>query len=290
MILTGFTDEVSPSIGKQIEACRHLGWDSIDLRTLGEKNICHLSLPEMDELMERLSSAGIRPICFGSTIANWSRTTAYSLKDEIEELKHAALLMRRAGTGAIRIMSYKTDKPVSVGDPSGILIARRLKELSRVAEDEGITLFHENCETWGGQSFEHTLFLLDQIQSESFKLIFDTGNPPGTPDLRGEGPYDYQRGLPFLKEVYSAVGIVHIKDSVMKEGKLNYVWPGEGAGEIPEILSYLKKRNFSGPVSIEPHMAVVFHDASVHSGEEQRWNTFVEYARRTEVLLKEAGF
>lgn len=290
MILSGFTDEVSADLDKQIEACRHLGWDTIDLRTVGDKNICHLTEAEMDGVLESLDLAGLKPLCFGSPIANWSRPLTYSLEDEIKELEHAAVLMHKCNVKGIRIMSYKTDDLLSADDPFGGQIASRLKELVTVAEHQGITLLHENCDTWGGQSMEHTKFLLDQISSPSFRLIFDTGNPPGSKDVRGSEPYRYQKGLDFLKQVVDFVDVVHIKDARHEGDELEYCSPAKGEGQIPEILSFLKNRGYDGPFSIEPHMAVVFHDDSVKADDKKRWDTFISYANDTQALLKQAGY
>ncbi len=294
MILTGFTDEFSPDFRKQLEACRFLDWDHIDLRTVGEKNICHLGTHEMEEILEQLSASDIRIASFGSPIANWSRPLSHPLEEEIRELEHAASLMRMAGVRGIRVMSYKTDALLSPGDPFGEEVVKRLKELSIAAENQGIVLLHENCETWGGQSPDHTLFLLDRVDSPAFRLIFDTGNPPGTPDVRGKEPYGRQKGLDFIRAVYEAVDMVHIKDArYVPENpadEIEYTWPGEGEGQLQEVFSFLKKKGYEGPFSIEPHMAVVYHDESVQSDEQVRRDTFYEYARRSRILLEEAGF
>lgn len=290
MILSGFTDEVSADLDLQIKACRFLGWNYIDLRTVGDKNICHLSEAEMDIVLEKLDAAGLKALSFGSPIANWSRPVSYSLDDEIKELEHAAVLMHKCRVQGIRIMSYKTDALLSADDPFGFKVASRLKTLVSVAEDAGITVLHENCETWGGQSVDHTKYLLDEISSDSFRLIFDTGNPPGNKDVRGSAPFSYQKALDFLKEVAEFVDIVHIKDARLKGDELEYCSPGEGNGQIPEILSFLKERGYDGPFSIEPHMAVVFHDDSVKADDRKRWDTFINYARDSRSLLQQAGY
>lgn len=291
MILTGFTDEVSSEFEKQMETCRFLGWDKIDLRTVGDKNVCHLEMAEMEALQERLNALGIGIASFGSPIANWSRPLTHPLEEEIRELEHAAALMRLCAVKGIRVMSYKTEGLLTADDPFGESVAARLKELSVVAEHQGVVLLHENCETWGGQSLEHTRFLLDRIDSPAFRLIFDTGNPPGTPDVRGKEPFGRQKGLDFLKAVYEAVDMVHIKDARFTgDGKVEYTWPGEGEGQLPGIFSFLREKSYGGPFSIEPHMAVVYHDDSVKSDEQKRWDTFIEYAGRSRLLLKDAGF
>ncbi|MCK5734940.1 MAG: hypothetical protein KAH21_00625, partial [Spirochaetaceae bacterium] len=66
-----------------------------------------------------------------------------------------------------------------------------------------------------------------------------------------------------------------------------YCWPGEGGGEVKRILEDLKNTDYNGGLSIEPHMAVVYHDNSVKASEESRMANYVEYGQRLEKLLAE---
>ena len=44
---------------------------------------------------------------------------------------------------------------------------------------------------------------------------------------------------------------------------------------------------YDGGISIEPHMAVVFHDKDSEANEEDMFNNYVEYGRRLEALIKQ---
>ena len=46
---------------------------------------------------------------------------------------------------------------------------------------------------------------------------------------------------------------------------------------------------YDGYLSIEPHMAVVFHDSSVTAPDEIRRRNYVTYGHKLESLLKELG-
>src|SRR5206468_9705337 len=58
--------------------------------------------------------------------------------------------------------------------------------------------------------------------------------------------------------------------------------PGDGEGKVREILTDLIASGYSGAISIEPHVAVVFHDATVKTSDEEMFNSFVEYGRSEE--------
>ena len=70
-----------------------------------------------------------------------------------------------------------------------------------------------------------------------------------------------------------------------------YTYAGEGNGCIPEILTDLFKHGYDGGISIEPHVAVVFHDTENKEDPEllkkRRYDTYIDYGKRFESLLKE---
>ena len=56
---------------------------------------------------------------------------------------------------------------------------------------------------------------------------------------------------------------------------------------MPEILGDLLARGYDGGLSIEPHLAVVFHDATVQSEAEVRFRNYVDYGCRLQRLIAE---
>ena len=70
-----------------------------------------------------------------------------------------------------------------------------------------------------------------------------------------------------------------------------YTFPGDGDGQVTRILSDLRATGYDGLVSIEPHMAVVFHDtgagdtADPEEKARLQYENYVEYGRRMEVLM-----
>lgn len=291
MNITGFTDEAAPGLQEQIAVCRELGWNRIDLRNVDDINITEVDDRRFEEIKEALDAAGVSVIAFGSRIANWGRRVSDPFETDLAELHRAIPRMRAMGTRYIRIMSYRAPQgPLGSQPEIENEILRRLTQLSRLAEENDIVCIHENCETWGGQSFEHTRFLLERIDSPAFRLVFDSGNPFWNDDVRGPGPYRKQDALEFYRQVKEAVEYVHIKDGRLRGDTEEYAYPGEGDGRVKEILAELKRDGYDRGVSIEPHMAVVFHDPNIQSNAEYRRSVFVEYAKRMQELCLAAGF
>jgi sugar phosphate isomerase/epimerase len=289
MYLTGFADEAAADIDGQIRATTVLGWRYIESRNIGGKNIHDISEREFDTVCEKLDAAGVRINCFGSAIGNWAKKITDPPDTSYAEMQRAIPRMKKLGTKLIRVMSFVMDESDSRLDNAAVAgeVIRRMKVLVKMGEDSGITLVHENCNAWGGRSYEHTMRLLEAVRSPNLRLVFDTGNPVGDKDVRGKPPYHYQDAWEFYSNVKEHVIYVHIKDGRIADGKLAYCFPGDGDGHVRTILKDLHTRGYDGGFSMEPHMAVVHHEAAKKTDDQIRFDNYVEYGRRFEKLLGE---
>ncbi|HQL64389.1 MAG TPA: sugar phosphate isomerase/epimerase family protein [bacterium] len=287
MYYTGFADEAAPDIDGQIRATKELGWKYIEARSIDGTNLTMVDDKKFDEVVAKLEEAGIKINCFGSGIANWSQKITEPPDPSYEEMKRAIPRMKRLDVKMIRIMSFAIPDEVLDVDWSKETI-KRIKTIVKMAEDAGVLCVHENCSGWGSLSWEHTLRLLEGVNSPALKLVYDTGNPLFHPDVRGEKPYKMQDPWEFYIHVKEYVVYIHIKDGYVREdGKHVCTFPGEGNGKVREILTDLFASGYDGGISIEPHMAVVYHDPSVKSEAEARYKNYIEYGRRIEKLVSE---
>ena len=288
-IISGFTDEVSGDLDIQVRALKELGWNHIDLRTVDGKNVSVLSDEEFAHVHRTLEENGITIACFGSTVANWGREVNSDLERDLEELRTSIRHMHTAGVKYIRIMSYKVGKPVPLGSPMEEQVIASIRKIVEIAEDNGVVCLHENCQTWGGQSHEHSLRLLEAVDSPALRLVYDTGNPVSMKDVSGNAPYCYQDSYLFYEKVKEFVDYIHIKDAVVEHDEPRYVFPGKGGGRVREILKSAAEERPGLPISIEPHVAVVFHDPTVQAPLEERWSSFIDYGRQAVRVAEEAG-
>ncbi len=280
MYLTGFADEAAAGIDGQIKATKQLGWEYIESRNIDGKNIHDLSDAEFDAAADKLEEAGVKINCFGSAIANWAKPIDEPFDSSLEEARRAIPRMKRLGTKLIRIMSFAVLKDRSPEDQMADERFRRVNILHRMFTDEGLMPVHENCMNYGGMGWEYTLRLLDAVPG--LKLVFDTANPGlDTPNSPRQSSWE------FYSHVKEHIAYIHIKDMVWdKEGnKAIYTFPGEGDRDVKRILKDLLASGYDGGISIEPHMAVVFHDESVEAKAQARLDNYVEYGRRMEKLL-----
>jgi sugar phosphate isomerase/epimerase len=289
MYLTGFADEAGDSIDVQIQATKELGWANIESRNISGKNIHDISDEQFDEVIDKLAAAGVKINCFGSAIANWAKQIDEPFDSSLQEARRAIPRMQRLGTKLVRIMSFAVLKDRGPDDQMEQERFTRLRELVKMFSDAGITAVHENCRNYGGMGGPFTMKLIENVPG--LKLVFDTGNPVFSDDSSALQPYPKQSAWDFYSHVKEHVAYVHIKDGRWdaENEETIYTFAGEGDGDTKRIVKDLLDNGYDGGISIEPHLAVVFHDENVQSDADVRYNNYVEYGRRFMKLIEEIG-
>ena len=287
MYLTGFADEAAFDIDSQIQATKELGWENIESRNINGKNIHDLSDEEFDIVCSKLEDAGIKINCFGSTIANWSKKITEPFDSSLAEAKRAIPRMQRLGCKLIRIMSFAVLEDRAPDDQMADERFHRVRELQKLFTDAGLTPVHENCMNYGGMGWTYTLKLIKNVPG--LKLVFDTGNPVFTDDRTKPQPYPKQSSWEFYTNVKEFIKYVHIKDGIWDpvDGNSKFTFPGDGDGDVRRIVKDLLDSGYDGGFSIEPHLAIVFHDESVQSEDAVKYASYIEYGRRFMKLLDE---
>lgn len=295
MYLTGFADEAGADIDVQIKATKELGWKNIECRNVKvedrKANLHDISDADFDVVCGKLKDAGVKVNCFGSAIANWGKKIEDPFEITVAEVKRAIPRMKKLGSKLIRIMSYAVCKDRGPEDQMVDERVRRLKEMLKMFHDAGVEPVHENCMNYGGMGWKYTLELIEKVPG--LKLVFDTCNPLMTKDYAKGKPYPLQGAWEFYDHVKDHVEYIHIKDAkfvketegIFPEAK--FTWPGDGDGDVKKILADLFARGYDGGISIEPHLGAVFHDPSKQSTEGSAYDTYVEYGRRMEKLIRE---
>jgi sugar phosphate isomerase/epimerase len=292
MRMSGFADEAADGLEGQIEVTRALGWGLIELRSVDGRNIVDLSEEDFARLRDRLEAARVGVNCLGTTIANWGKRVDEDFGPVLEAAARAGRRARALGAAHVRIMSWAILRDAegrALPDQREEVRFERLREIVGIIKDHGETPVHENCFNYGGMSWEHSLRLLEAVPG--LRLVYDTGNPGLTSDFRRPFPYPNQDSWECYRALRPYIVHVHVKDGIRDPatGEETYFFPGEGACEVERILADLLASGYDGDFSIEPHMAIVFHDASVRSPEGTRRANYLEYGRRTEAMLRRLG-
>ncbi len=301
MYFSGFADEAANGIVGQIQATKALGWRFIESRNINGQNIHDLSDEDFEIVQEKLANSDVRINCFGSTVANWSKNPLLESDfiETVNEIERAIPKMQKLGTTLLRGMSFKIMTDYSSHDSEiEKQVITKVKDLVKRCEDGGIIYAHENCMNYGGQSYQHSLKLIESIDSKAFRLCFDTHNPAITDFRIGNPPYCKQSSWEFYQAVKEYICHVHIKDGIFLEEdpdnvfpKVKYTYPGEGEGDVYRIIKNLIISGYSGALSIEPHMEIVFHGSQENDNSEYEaamMQNYIEYGQRTMQLVEKA--
>lgn len=280
LYLTGFADEAAADIDGQIKATKELGWENIESRNVNGKQIHDITDEEFDTVYGKLQDAGVKINCFGSAVANWGKQINEPMDSSLAEARRAIPRMQKLGTKLIRIMSFAVLKDREPDDQMEDERFKRVRELHKMFTDAGIEPVHENCMNYGGMGWAYTLKLIENVPG--LKLVFDTGNPVFTDDRTKAKPYPKQSAWEFYSKVKDHIAYVHIKDGIWdtENQRTNFTYPGEGQGDVRRIVKDLLANGYEGGISIEPHLAVVFHDPTVTSEDAVKYANYVEYGRR----------
>ncbi|MCE5200875.1 MAG: sugar phosphate isomerase/epimerase [Armatimonadota bacterium] len=287
MYYTGFADEAAGNIDEQIRATKEIGWENIESRGANGANIHDLSDEDFDIVYGRLQDSGVKVNCFGSAIGNWGKKIDEPFDSSLAEARRAIPRMQRLGTKLIRIMSFAVLPDRGPDDQMEEERFRRLRELQKMFSDAGLQMVHENCSNYGGMCWQHTMKLIENVPG--LKLVFDTGNPVFTNDFGKATPYPKQSAWEFYSHVKEHIVYVHIKDGCWdyEKQQVVYTWPGEGEGDVRAIVKDLLKSGYDGGFSMEPHLAVVYHDPTITSPDEIRYRNYVEYGQRFMKLVED---
>lgn len=237
--ISGFSDEIDPKIDVQFAHLAKLGIGYFEPRGIDGKNIADISDDECDALAEKMKKYGIKASSIGSPIGK------IGIEEDFEP--HLAKLLRvidiakRLGTKYIRVFSFYIPNGRAAEDFRGEVM-RRMTAMCDAAEKNGIVLLHENEKGIYGDNAGRCADILRTVGSPSLRAVFDPAN-------------FVQCGQPTYPEAFDMLApyieYMHIKDATA-DGSV--VPAGGGIGKVGEILAALGERDYSGFLSLEPHL------------------------------------
>ncbi len=237
--ISGFADEINPSIDKQIALLRDLEINYIEFRSGEGINVADYTVEQAQALKEKLDANGIKVSALGSPIGKIKITDDFA--PHLEKLYHVMEIAKILGTDKIRIFSFFMPKGE---DPSNYKeeVFYRTKAMISAAASQNMVLLHENEKGIYGDNVERCLELMESFCGDNYRCTFDFANFVEC----GQNPLEaYQMLAPY-------VNYVHIKDAKSDSGQV--VLPGKGDGRLKEVLELLNQAGYEGFLSLEPHL------------------------------------
>lgn len=218
---------------------KDFGFDGIEIRGLGKEIFSVQAQPftatQIPRTVKRLSELRLEIPCLSSGCC---LKFAEKAEANHEEIVQYILLAARLNTPYVRILADLEAQPKSEVDDGVVLEA--LQRLVPIAEENGVTLL---IETNGVYSDTTRLYkLLNQVASDAVAALWDLHHPYR---FAGETPQQTVQNLG------AYIKYVHIKDSIVENGKIRYRVMGEGDLPIDSMMLALNSINYDGYVSLE---------------------------------------
>lgn len=239
IMLTGFSDEISPDFSEQLSCVKSLGVNNIEIRGVDGKNISELTEAEIISVKEKLDNMRIGISAIGSPIGKIS--VEEDFEPHFELFKKIVSFAKLLGTKYIRIFSFYIPKG-EAAEKYRMMVIQRLRILIAYAVEQDVVLLHENEKGIYGDIAERCLELMKPLYCSSFGAVFDFANFI-------ECGQDTLQAYELLKDY---IKYVHIKDC--KKDSKEIVPAGHGDGKVEEILVFLKDSGYKGYLSLEPHL------------------------------------
>ncbi len=240
--ISAFADEISPELKVQMDVCEQAHVRCIDVRRIDTKNVSAMTVEEARGYRREMDDRGFSVHCIGSPIGKIRMDEDFDA--HLDLLKRCCELAREFGTNLVRVFSFYPSEGKRIEDERDAVM-ERMVAMVELAESADVVLLHENERDIYGARPDGVRDLFATIRSDHFKCIFDPGNFV----FEGLAPYDdaWSKGLAELTDYF------HIKDK--RPSDTACVPAGEGAGQFEQIFADLKERDWTGTMTLEPHMA-----------------------------------
>jgi len=241
--LSAFADEVTDSFLEQVKylAGEHVGY--IEPRFVDKKNLMDLTKNELNEVKKMIQDHGLKVSAIGSPIGKVKLDGPF--EPHLDKFKHAVDLAMFLETPFIRMFSYYAPEGKNIDDYREQVMERMAAKVE-VLSDVNVTMVHENEAHIYGHTAENCVDIVKTIDSPKLRLVYDPAN-----FVWGEKKLDNVESCWPVMKPY--VVHIHIKDWKLGAKDVGSI-PGEGDGQIKELLAELAAMNYDGCMTMEPHL------------------------------------
>ena len=240
--LSAFADEVTDDFIGQVKYLAGESVGYIEIRFVNQKNVMDLTQDELNEAKTMLADYGLKVSAIGSPIGKVKIDEPFG--PHLDKFKHAIDLALFFETPYIRMFSYYPPEGKDISDYRDEVMERMSAKVE-ILKDADVTMVHENETDIYGHSAENCVDIVKTVNSPKLRLVYDPAN-----FVWGQKITDnIEKCWPLMKPY---VVHIHIKD--WKLGDTLGSIPGEGDGQIKELLSELAAMNYEGCLTMEPHL------------------------------------
>jgi 3-dehydroshikimate dehydratase len=241
--LSAFADEVTDDFLQQVEflAGEKVGY--IEPRFVNKKNLMDLTKSELNEAKKMIDDHGLKVSAIGSPIGKVKLDEPF--EPHLDKFKHAVDLAVFFETPYIRMFSYYAPEGKDINDYRDQVMERMAAKVE-VLEDADVTMVHENEAHIYGHTAANCVDMVETINSPKLRLVYDPANFVWGEKLTNNVEVCWPVMKPYVVHI-------HIKDWKLGSKDVGSI-PGEGDGQIKELLAELAAMSYDGCMTMEPHL------------------------------------
>jgi len=241
--LSAFADEVTESFLEQVKYLAGEKVGFIEPRFINKKNIMDLSKAELDEAKKMIDDYGLKVSAIGSPIGKVKLDEPF--EPHLDKFKHAVDLAVFFETPFIRMFSYYAPEGKNIDDYREQVMERMAAKIEALSGAD-VAMVHENEAHIYGHSAANCADICKSVNSPKLRLAYDPANFVWGEKITNNVEVCWPVMKPYVVHI-------HIKDWKLGAGDVGSV-PGEGDGQIKELLAELAAMNDDGCMTMEPHL------------------------------------
>lgn len=241
--LSAFADEVTEDFLAQVEYLATEGVGYIEPRFINKKNIMDLTKAELNEAKKMILDQGLKVSAIGSPIGKVRLDEPF--QEHLDKFKHAVDLAVFFGAPFIRMFSYYAPEGQNIDDCREQVMGRMGAKVE-LLRGVDVTMVHENEANIYGHTAEHCVEMVETINSPKLRLVYDPANFVWGEKLTNNVEVCWPVMKPYVVHI-------HIKDWKLGAKDVGSI-PGEGDGQIKELLAELAAMDYDGCMTMEPHL------------------------------------
>jgi sugar phosphate isomerase/epimerase len=240
--LSGFADEISDDPAEQLAVLAAESITHLELRSAWSVNVADFTAGQLAAFRAVTEAAGVRVSAIGSPIGKVP--VGAPIAPELERMRRVAGTAAGLGTALVRVFSFYIPNG-ELPQPYRAQVIDQMGALTRIAEEAGVTLCHENEKGIYGDAPQRCADLIASVGSPALRATFDAAN------FVQCGFQPFTEAYPLLRPYLE---YLQVKDARAADGEVTPA--GEGDGQVRETLRALRDSGFSGFMSLEPHLAL----------------------------------
>jgi 3-dehydroshikimate dehydratase len=241
--LSAFADEVTEDFLGQVQYLAKEGVGYIEPRFIDQKNIMNLTNSELKEAKKKIKDHGLKVSAIGSPIGKVKLDEPF--EPHLDKFKHAVDLAVLFETPFIRMFSYYAPEGKNIDDYRDDVLERMAKKVE-VLKGVDVMMVHENEAHIYGHTAQNCADLAEAIDSPKFRLVYDPANFVWGEKMTNNVEVCWPVMKPYVAHI-------HIKDWKLGAPDVGSI-PGQGDGQIRELLAELAEMNYDGCLTMEPHL------------------------------------